>query len=99
MINIQHTADKAIISGILTRETITRVFEKKSKEIVNHKEITLDLANVIQVDTAGLAWLLMLIELASNKACKISLINLPEDLVKLAKLSAVDNFLSIKNDH
>jgi phospholipid transport system transporter-binding protein len=51
---------------------------------------------VSQVDTAGLAWILLLIELAASKACHISLINLPEDLLKLATLSAVDTLLPIE---
>lgn len=95
MISIQHEADIVIVSGILTRETITRAFEKKYRNLINSNEITLDLANVNKVDTAGLAWLLMLIELADQHDCKLSLINLPEDLLKLAKLSAVDILLPI----
>ena len=37
----------------------------------------------------------MLVELAAQNACKITLINLSEDLLKLAKLSAVDTLLPI----
>ena len=55
------------------------------------------MAKVNQIDTAGLAWILLLIELAAAKSCDISLMNLPDDLLKLAKLSAVDTLLPIDN--
>ncbi|MGB2739274.1 MAG: STAS domain-containing protein [Cognaticolwellia sp.] len=97
MINVQQAEQKAIFSGALTRATITRAFDKKYRKLVENKRIVLDLAKVNQIDTAGLAWILLLIELAAAKACDISLINLPDDLLKLAKLSAVDTILPIDN--
>lgn len=93
MINVQQTDQKAIFSGALTRATITRTFDKQYRPLVNGKSMTIDLAKVNQIDTAGLAWILLLIELAATKACEITLINLPDDLIKLAKLSAVDTLL------
>ena len=63
MINVQQTDQKAIFSGALTRATITRTFDKKYRPLVNGKSITLDLAKVNQIDTAGLAWILSLIHI------------------------------------
>ena len=97
MIDVQQAEQKAIFSGALTRATITRAFDKKYRKLVDNECIILDLAKVSQVDTAGLAWILLLIELAASKACYISLVNLPDDLLKLAKLSAVDVLLPIEN--
>ena len=97
MIDIQRVEQKAIFSGALTRATITRAFDKKYRKLVDNEEIVLDLAKVSQVDTAGLAWILLLIELAAIKTCQISLVNLPNDLIKLAKLSAVDTLLPVAN--
>ena len=96
MIDVQQADQKAIFSGALTRATITRAFDKKYRQLVNGESITIDLAKVNKIDTAGLAWILLLIELAITKSCKISLINLPDDLLKLAKLSAVDTLLPIE---
>lgn len=98
MIDVEQVDKKAIFSGALTRATITRAFDKKHRQLVNQECIIIDLAKVTQVDTAGLAWILLLIELAISKACKISLVNLPDDLLKLAKLSAVDTLLPIENN-
>ena len=96
MIEVQQAEQKAIFSGALTRATLTPAFDKKYRKLVNNKRIIINLAKVSQVDTAGLAWILLLIELAASKACHISLINLPEDLLKLATLSAVDTLLPIE---
>tara|TARA_R110000737_G_scaffold25195_7_gene43907 strand:+ start:7337 stop:7633 length:297 start_codon:yes stop_codon:yes gene_type:complete len=97
MIDVQQVEQKAVFSGALTRATITRSFDKKYRKLVDNERIVLDLAKVSQVDTAGLAWILLLIELAASKTCHISLVNLPEDLIKLAKLSAVDSLLPVEN--
>lgn len=96
MIEVQQAEQTAIFSGALTRATITPVFDKKYRKLVDNERIIIDLAKVSQIDTAGLAWLLLLIELAASKACHISLVNLPKDLLKLAKLSAVDTLLPIE---
>ncbi len=97
MIDVKQVEQKAIFSGELTRATITRAFDKKYRQLVENERMVLDLAKISQIDTAGLAWILLLIELAASKACHISLINIPDDLLKLAKLSAVDTLLPIEN--
>jgi len=96
MIDVQQVEQTAIFDGALTRATITRAFDKKHRKLVDNERIVIDLAKVSQVDTAGLAWILLLIELAVSKACRISLVNLPDDLLKLAKLSAVDTLLPVE---
>ncbi len=97
MIEVQQVDQTAVFNGALTRATITRTFDKKYRKLVDSKRIIIDLAKVSQIDTAGLAWILLLIELAANKTCHLSLVNLPGDLLKLAKLSAVDTLLPIEN--
>ena len=97
MINIQQEDQKAIFSGALTRATIVPAFDKKYRHLVDSERVIIDLAKVNQIDTAGLAWILLLIELAAKNSCHISLTNLPDDLLKLAKLSAVDTLLPITN--
>lgn len=97
MIDIQQEDQKAIFSGALTRATIVPAFDKKYRHLVDNERVIIDLGKVNQIDTAGLAWLLLLIQLAASKSCDISLTNLPDDLVKLAKLSAVDTLLPLEN--
>lgn len=89
--------DRFLLDGELTRTSITPLFEKKSLEITSQKMSIVDLSKVKKVDTAGLAWLLVLVEQAKSKSCKLSFEFLPQDLLKLAKLSAVDTFLPINH--
>lgn len=92
-VNWEITGNKAVFSGELSRNTINEVFEKKCRETFHNKDIIVDLTHVDKVDTAGLAWVLLLVENAKTTNNEISLHNIPNDLLKLAKLSAVDFFL------
>lgn len=84
---------KVTFSGELTLATINSSFEKKSKNLLKSGQLTLDLSNILKVDTACLAWLLAMMEQSVKKSCQLTIDNLPNDLIKLAKLSSVDLFL------
>lgn len=88
---------KGEISGPLNRDSIS-LFEKNYHQHVlakaNKSKVVINLADVVAVDTAGLAWLLLLMETAQNIDCDLSFIHIPDDLIKLASLSAVDTFLT-----
>lgn len=58
----------------------------------------LDFSQVDEVDTAGLAWLLRLLALAKDKNIILELYALPEQLIRLAKISHVDTMLPIKTN-
>ena len=84
---------RVVFSGELTLSTINRSFEKKSKSMIKSGQLIVDLSNISKVDTACLAWLLAMIEESIKDNCQLTFDNLPEDLIKLAKLSRVDMFL------
>jgi len=84
----------AELVGPLNRQTIASLPKKAHQKITHNKTMIIDLKQVTDVDTAGLAWLLFLIEAAIKESCQLTFAHLPEDLLKLAKLSAVDDFLS-----
>lgn len=87
--------EQAIFTGDLTRKTVTKGVERKSARLVGGSALTLNFENVAKVDTAGLAWLLVLVEKAEKNNCQLSLKGVPSGLVKLAKLSAADSFLPL----
>jgi len=97
MSNIDYSQqdDKVLLSGELTRKTLSQFFEKKSLGLVKKSHLTLNFSSVTKTDTAGLAWLLMMIERAKKTGCTLSLEAMPEELIKLATLSAVDGFLPL----
>jgi len=85
---------KVTFSGALTLATIDSSFEKRSYKLLKTDQLTLDLSNILKVDTACLAWLLAMMEKSAKKNCQLTIDNLPKDLIKLAKLSSVDLLLS-----
>ncbi|WP_426358842.1 STAS domain-containing protein [Pseudocolwellia sp. HL-MZ19] len=85
--------DIAVFQGELSIFTIDVAFEKKTLHAFHNKNVVIDLAGINKIDTAGLAWLLCLVEAANKTKSEISFHNIPQDLIKLAKLSAVDLFL------
>ena len=79
--------------GQLTRMHIDKAFEKKSYQLLKQELLLLNFAQVSSVDTAGLAWLLMMIEKSIPNGCQLTIVNMPEKLIKLAKLTRVDNLI------
>ena len=96
MINIVQQDEELVVSGELTLKTITQSFEKKSYKLLTKTIKVLNFESVSKVDTAGLAWLLMMVEHAKNQSQIMHIINTPNELIRLAKLSSVEPFLPIK---
>ncbi|MFT5756591.1 MAG: phospholipid transport system transporter-binding protein [Alteromonadaceae bacterium] len=84
---------KSMVVGELIRTTITKSFETKSKNLFSSQKMIVDLSQVKKVDTAGLAWLLYIVEQANLKSCSLTFIHVPQELLKLAALSGVDSFI------
>ena len=95
IITLEIINDTALLSGELTRHTVPQLSESDSRTLLKQKKATIDLAAVDKIDTAGLAWLLTQVELATVNTCQLSLVHLPSGLIKLAELSSVDSFLPI----
>lgn len=57
---------------------------------------TLDMSGVTDTDTAALAWLMNFLKSNQKQNIRFELINTPLSLVKLAKISDVDSFLSVQ---
>lgn len=92
---VSYIESKQQIKGQLTRETIPTLNRNVFKSILKNNDCKLDLSLLSKTDTAGLAWLLTLIEYANQNKVTLSFQHLPEDLLKLARLSGVDGFLLV----
>ncbi|WDE04403.1 STAS domain-containing protein [Thalassomonas viridans] len=90
------SAQGGTLSGEFTRHTVPTLAANTIKKLLKNDNAVLDLKAVSGVDTAGLAWLLALVEQAEKARKEVTLKHLPEDLLKLAKLSGVDHFLPIR---
>lgn len=87
--------EKSTLTGQLTRQSIAGKQERTFAKLTKHQSQDIDLSGVSKFDTAGLAWLLALIEYANSKQTEITYSQVPIELVKLAKLSGVQALLPI----
>jgi phospholipid transport system transporter-binding protein len=92
-LNLTLMGEESVVVGELNRTTISKSFEKKSKSLFSATKMVVDLSQVKKVDTAGLAWLLYIVEQANLNTCQLTFINIPQELLKLATLSGVDSFI------
>jgi phospholipid transport system transporter-binding protein len=89
------------LQGELNRNTIAKsdalaTLEHSNQKSVNADVSTLDMSGVSHSDTAGLAWLMNFLKDKQLQNVQFELKNIPESLIKLAKISDVDSFLSVQ---
>jgi phospholipid transport system transporter-binding protein len=96
MVNIKIEGEQLLLSGELTLLTITKALESKLKSFFNGPSLTVNLNEISKIDTAGLAWLLTIVEQALVRSCQLRFINVSPELIKLAQLTSVEPFLPIE---
>lgn len=82
------------IEGLIDRDTVPQLLNGIDIEKLNAEQITLDLAQVDKVDTAGLAWILKLKAHTEKSGQTLVLKQVPEQLKRLASLGGVDTLLN-----
>ncbi len=88
----------ATIIGELTRHTLNQLKSSTFTHLFEYDSVSVNLAQVNKVDTAGLAWLFYLLEQSGKSSCQLSFSHLPSKLHKLIELSGVDGFLPRTTD-
>lgn len=96
MFSYEQLKDKLILSGELTRHTLNAKNYQDINTVLKTKKLIIDLAAVSKTDTAGLAWLLFLVEQTKKTNSELFFVNVNDDLIKLAKLSSADSLLPIQ---
>ena len=89
------------LKGDLNRNTIAKsgalaTLEQSNPNSSSEGVPTLDMSGVSHSDTAGLAWLMNFLKDNHQQNIHFELKNIPESLIKLAKISDVDSFLSVQ---
>jgi phospholipid transport system transporter-binding protein len=86
------------LKGELNRNTIPKSAALATLEQMQSKQgtLTLDMSGVSNSDTAGLAWLMNFLKGNQQQNAHFELKGIPESLIKLAKISDVDSFLSVQ---
>lgn len=96
LISLNSTVTPVELSGELTRHSIMQIKKESINKLLSSSAITLDLAQITRIDTAGLAWLFYLLEQASTLNCQLLFVNIPTKLNKLISLSGVEGFLPVE---
>jgi phospholipid transport system transporter-binding protein len=86
------------LAGELTRDSVVEISKKQVCQFCQQSALTLDLTAITKVDSAGLAWLLYFLEQSIKQQCQLTLTGVPKDLLNLAQLSGVIDFLPITNE-
>jgi ABC-type transporter Mla MlaB component len=101
---IHHPADSAeagsrgaglALRGALTADTVPGLWKQLSRFFNASREpLAIDLAGITSVDSAGLALLVTWAGRAAQSELPLSYIALPERLLRLARISEVDELIS-----
>ena len=84
------------LKGELNRNTIPKSAALTTLEQSKLGNSTLDMSGVSNSDTAGLAWLMNFLKGNQQQNVHFEIKCIPESLIKLAKISDVDSFLSVQ---
>ncbi|KPK61212.1 MAG: hypothetical protein AMJ59_01850 [Gammaproteobacteria bacterium SG8_31] len=85
---------KFALHGALTFSTATEALQTSKDLFADHARIELDLGDVQDGDSAGLAVLLEWVNWAKNYVREIRYINVPDEIVAIAQISEVDDMLT-----
>ena len=85
---------KFALHGDLTFSTASSALEQSKQLFQDHARIELDMTDVTDGDSAGLAVLLGWVNWAKNYVREIRYINVPGEIVAIAQISEVDDMLT-----
>lgn len=95
MLDVQLTGNKLQLSGQLDCNTVVAHWPFKLLAQLP-AEAEFDLAGLVHVDTAGLAWLLQQLAQAKQRGVNVVLLNMPLQLRSLAAVSDVLTLLPVR---
>lgn len=82
------------VYGALNAETVTELLERSEEAFRGATSLEVDLANVPEGDSAGLALLIEWLRLAKQHQQQVHFKNVPEPIAALARISEVENLLN-----
>jgi phospholipid transport system transporter-binding protein len=82
------------LHGELSFATATDALERSKDLFADHARIELDMSDIHDGDSAGLALLLEWVNWARNFVREIRYINIPAEIIAIAQISEVDDMLT-----
>ena len=85
--------DNVSVSGVLSFETVPDLIKQVEPLIKNHDQVNVDLAGVVDSNSAGLALLLEMVRTTKLQNKSINFKNLPEQIKIVASAYGIDSEL------
>ncbi|MDX1303827.1 lipid asymmetry maintenance protein MlaB [Photobacterium sp.] len=82
------------LSGELERDTVPDFWRQRHEWMPQDSKVTLDLSALARVDSAGMVMLIHVYQELSSTGCDVTLLNVPEQLITLLRLSHVESMLA-----
>lgn len=93
-VKIIELADRHLgLSGDLTFETVTAAIQKLNSYFAGNSEICFDFSAVDDVDSAGVALLLHLVQLSRQNGTQLKLYHLPFKMLHLIRVNGLNDAL------
>lgn len=84
---------KYAVIGDLTFDTVAEVLDRSREMFSDHTQLEVDLSNVVDSDSAGLALLLEWVNWAKHDVREIKFTNTPPQITAIAEISEVEPLL------
>ncbi len=82
-----------LLSGELNFETVPALLQHRGVQMEAGKNLTIDLAEVTRVDSAGLALMIEWLRESERKNLDMTFTNVPEQLLSIARVCGLDEIL------
>lgn len=82
------------LTGALSIDTAAAILARGSRAFAAAPQVSVDLSGITQADSAGLSVLLAWVGRARREGRRLSFTSLPEPLLRIARLCAVEPLLS-----
>lgn len=92
------TEGRLVVSGELNVDTVPGLWRRAGVLFVGGGEYKVELADVQRSDSAGVALLVEWMRLAQRQQASIAFVNMPEQMLAIARLSELDQVLPLAHD-
>jgi len=87
-----------LLAGVLSFETVPSLWRRSEALLQGVPELKLDLKGITRTDSAGLALLVEWTRLARQRGIRISFLNIPPQVLAIARVSGLDDILPLSRD-
>lgn len=91
----QDNDGRIVLSGALDIHTVNTIYEKVDLQSSGKKHVRIDLMQVENVDSAGVALSVQLVDDAQNLGINLSFENVPAKMAQLIRVNRVESVITV----